>query len=67
MALAYGSRQALNARKAKLMAWMPWAKPIMGAVLLAVGVAVFFHIDRVIETWLLDVMPVWLQDLSIAI
>ena len=67
VALAYGSRQAVSARRAKLAAWMPWAKPLMGAVLLAVGVAILFHVDRMIEGWLLDQMPVWLQDLSVSV
>ena len=67
MALAYGSREVLNARREKLMAWMPWAKPLMGATLVVVGTAVFFHLFRVLEGWLLDVMPVWLQDLSVAV
>ena len=67
MALAYGSRQAVRARRERLAAWMPWAKPLMGATLLVVGVAILFHIDRMIEGWLLDVMPVWLQDLSVSV
>ena len=67
VALAYGSRQAVSARREKLAAWMPWAKPVMGATLLVVGIAVLFHIDRMIEGWLLDQMPVWLQDLSVSI
>ena len=67
MALAYGSREILQTRKARLMAWMPWAKPVMGAALLLVGLIIFFHIDRIIDSWLLDIMPVWLQDLSISV
>ena len=67
MALAYGSRQAVGARREKPAAWMPWAKPLMGAVLLVVGFAILFHIDRMIEGWLLDRMPVWLQDLSVSV
>ena len=67
LALAYGSRQAVSARREKLAAWMPWAKPLMGATLLVVGVAILFHIDRMIEGWLLDQMPVWLQDLSVSV
>ena len=67
VALAYGSRQAVSARREKLAAWMPWAKPIMGATLLVVGIAILFHFDRMIEGWLLDQMPVWLQDLSVSI
>lgn len=67
LALAYGSREVLARRRDRLAAWMPWAKPIMGGVLLVVGLAIFFHVDRMIEGWLLDVMPVWLQDLSISV
>lgn len=67
LALAYGSREALRARQARLTAWMPWAKPIMGGALLVVGVAIFLHLDRVVESWLLDVMPAWLQDLSVSL
>jgi cytochrome c-type biogenesis protein len=67
LALAYGSRAVVGARKAHLMRMMPWAKTIMGVLLLLVGLAIFFHIDRVIEGWLLDVLPIWLQDLSISI
>ena len=67
MALAYGSREILIARRQRLMAWMPWAKPIMGATLLVVGTAILLHLDRAVEGWLLDLMPVWLQDLSIAV
>lgn len=67
VALAYGSREALGARRKRLMGLMPWARPIMGAALVLVGVAVLFHLDRMVEAWLLDMMPVWLQDLSISV
>ena len=67
MALAYGSREILNARRERLMSWMPWAKPVMGATLLVVGVSIFFHLDRMIESRLLDLMPYWLIDLSVAV
>lgn len=66
MLLAYGSREILSSRRDTLMRAMPWAKPIMGVTLLLVGFLIFFHIDRMIETWLLDIMPVWLQDLSVS-
>lgn len=67
MALAYGSREILNARRDRLMSWMPWAKPAMGVTLLVVGVSVFFHLDRMIESRLLDLMPGWLIDFSVAV
>ncbi len=65
LALAYGSREALGARQTKLRRWMPWAKPIMGVTLLLVGITLYFHLNRYLEVWLLDVMPIWLQDLSV--
>ena len=67
MALAYGSREILAARRERLMSWMPWAKPAMGATLMVVGVAIFFHLDRIIEARLLDLMPGWLIDFSVAV
>ena len=67
MALAYGSREAVMARRGALAAWMPWAKPVMGATLLLVGGAALLHLDRMVETWLLDLMPIWLQDLSVSV
>ena len=66
LALAYGSRRAVGARRETLVAWMPYAKPAMGVVLLLVGTAVLFHVERMIEAWLLDVMPAWLIDLSVS-
>ena len=67
LALAYGSREILNARRERLMSWMPWAKPVMGATLLVVGVSIFFHLDRMIEGRLLDLMPGWLIDFSVSV
>jgi cytochrome c-type biogenesis protein len=67
MALAYGSREILNARRDRLMRWMPWAKPVMGVTLLVVGAGILFHFDRLIEGWVLDLMPAWLQDLSVSV
>ena len=67
MALAYGSREVLHARRERLMGWMPWAKPAMGATLLVVGIAILFHLDRMIESRLLDLMPGWLIDFSVAV
>lgn len=67
MALAYGSRSVLSARRERLAAWLPWAKPVMGGVLIAVGLAIFFHLERLIERWVLELMPAWLVDLSVRI
>ncbi len=63
--LSYGSRELLNRRKQRLMSWMPWAKPIMGVALILVGIAILFQWNKALDVWLLDVMPIWLQDLSV--
>ncbi len=67
LALSYGSRELLDRRKDRLMRAMPWAKPLMGAALLLVGVMILFHWNRALDSWLLDIMPVWLQDLSVSV
>ena len=67
LALAYGSREILNARRERLMRWMPWAKPVMGVTLVVVGAGILFHFDRLVEGWVLDRMPAWLQDLSVSV
>lgn len=67
LSLAYGSRRVVTARRERLSGLMPWAKPIMGVSLLLVGVAIFFHLDRAIESWLLDLMPLWLLKLSVSV
>jgi cytochrome c biogenesis protein CcdA len=67
VALAYGSREVLGARRRRLRAWMPWAKPVMGVTLALVGLAILFHVDRMLEAWLLDVMPPWLLELSVSV
>lgn len=67
LALSHGSRGVLVSRRERLQSVMPYAKPIMGACLVLVGFAIWFHVDRMLEGWLLDLMPVWLQDLSISV
>lgn len=67
LGLAYGSREVLIARRERLVSWMRWAKPAMGASLLLVGLAVFFHLDRVIEGRILDAMPDWLLAISVSV
>ncbi len=65
LSLSYGTRELLTKRKDRLMKWMPWAKPIMGVVMIIVGVALLMRWNHAIDQWLLNIMPVWLQDLSV--
>ncbi len=65
--LSFGSRELLTRRRDRLMRWMPWAKPIMGIALVFVGVALLMRWNHAIDAWLLDIMPAWLQDLSVSV
>ena len=64
LALAYGSRQALAQRRAKLARLGTLAKPVLGAGLLLVGLLIVSGLDKVIETRLTDTMPPWLVNLT---
>lgn len=67
LALAYGARGALATRRSLLMRIAPHAKTILGAGLLLVGLAIVFHIDRVLESWAVATLPSWLVDLSVSL
>jgi hypothetical protein len=67
LALAYGAKSRLQARKALLARLAPKAKPILGAAFLAVGLFLWFGLNHPVEAWLLDTLPPWLTDLSVAL
>lgn len=67
LALGYGARSALQKRQAAMRKFAASARPLLGAIFIAVGLMLFFKWHYVIESWLLDVMPIWLQDLSVAL
>ena len=64
IALAYGARRALFGRRAWLGSAVSTAQPIMGGVLLLVGVLTVTGADKVVETWMVDHMPSWFVDLT---
>lgn len=65
LSLSYGTKELLTKRKDHLMRWMPWAKPIMGVVMIVVGIGLLLQWNHAIDAWLLSVMPIWLQELSV--
>lgn len=67
LALAYGARAALTSRRDLLSRLMPYAKPILGAGLIAIGLAVVFHLDRAAEAFVLNTLPAWFTELSVSI
>ena len=65
--LGLGAREAIRSRAQALRGLAERSKPIIGATFIVVGAMLFFQVHHVIEGWLLDVMPIWLQDLSVAL
>ena len=65
--LGLGAREAIRSRANALRGIAERSKPILGATFIAVGLMLFFKVHYMIEGWLLDIMPYWLQDLSVAL
>jgi cytochrome c biogenesis protein CcdA len=65
--IAYGSRQAVLARRNRLMRVSRIAKPAIGVTLVAIGVLVLTGLDKRIETVLTEAMPDWLVNLTTAL
>lgn len=65
--LAFGTREALQARRRGLARVARWSKPLLGAVMAGLGVAILLNWHHMAEAALLDALPVWLQDLSVSL
>jgi len=65
LALAYGAQSALRSRAALMRKLSVWARPVMGVILVLVGLGILFKVHHAIETWALETLPFWLQDLSV--
>ena len=63
-ALGLLSRAALMAWRDRLLSAGSFAKKLMGAALITVGVIVLFHFDKRIEGYLVDISPLWLTELT---
>ena len=63
--LAYGAQNTIRARKDWMRSLSTKARPIMGIIFIAVGLALLFNFHKYAEIWLLDRLPFWLQDLSV--
>ena len=60
LALAYGSRQAILARRDWLARMSRAAKPLMGAAFVGIGAFVLTGLDKIVEASLTRAMPDWL-------
>jgi len=65
--IGLGARGALARHQPLLRAIAAWSRPLLGAVFFAVGLALFFNLNHVIEAWALDTLPAWLTDASVAL
>lgn len=60
LALAYGSRQAISARRDWLARVSHIGKPLMGAAFVGIGAFVLTGLDKIVEASLTRAMPDWL-------
>ena len=67
LALAYGARSVILRRQAMMRRIAHLARPIMGGVFVAVGLAILFKLHHLAEIWALDTLPAWIIDLSVSI
>ena len=65
--LAYGAREAIHRRQGALRALAARARPVLGAVFVLLGLALWFGLNHAVEAWALRVMPPWLADLSVSL
>lgn len=67
LALGYGAQSVIRKRQAWMRNLAGAARPIMGAVFVAVGLALYFRFHHVIEFWAVETLPAWLIDFSVSI
>lgn len=67
LALGFSARETIRSRVGRLRRLSESSKPIMGAVFIGIGLIVLTGANHVIDGWLLDALPVWIQDLSVAL
>ncbi len=65
MTLATVSRDALFRRRDWLQQMTPYARPVTGILLLAVGLFLFFELNHAVDAWAIQTLPHWLLDLSV--
>lgn len=67
IALGYGARSALTKRRALMQRIATNGRPVIGAIFVVTGLALYFEIHQMIDVWALSILPAWLVDLSVSI
>jgi cytochrome c-type biogenesis protein len=62
--LAYGSRQAIMARRDRMARASRIGKPLMGAAFFGIGLFVLTGLDKIVETSLTNATPEWLVNVT---
>ncbi len=65
--LGYGAQSVIRRRQSWMRSLANSARPLMGAVFVAVGLAILFKLHHVAEIWALENLPAWLTEFSVSI
>lgn len=65
LVLGYGAQSAIRARRDWLRRLASRARPAMGVLFILTGLALAFELHKYAEIWLIQTLPIWLQDLSV--
>ncbi len=63
--LGYGAGHLI--RSEGLRAFAQRSKPLIGVLFVAVGVMILLRVHHIIEAWAVRSLPIWFQDLSVAL
>ena len=63
--LSASSRDVLMRNRERMQQLSLWARPVMGGLLIFVGVFLLLGFHYTIERWAIETLPYWFQDLSI--
>lgn len=67
VALAFGAREVIVRRQSALRQVAARAKAILGITFFCVGGAIILGLDHWLEGQLLNMLPIWIQDLSVSV
>lgn len=62
--IGLASRQALVSLRGRMAGAGRIGKLVLGGLLLVMGLLIFSGLDRALETWLVDISPLWLTELT---
>lgn len=67
LVIGYGFGSTMRARADSLRGLAERSKPILGATFIAVGLMLLLGVHHIIEGFAIQVLPIWLQDLSVSL